>query len=56
MMETRDASMPTERSIPPEIMTSVMPDGDDARHADLLQDVQQVHRADERREPRTCPA
>ena len=31
MMDTREASMPTERSMPPEIMTSVMPDGNDAR-------------------------
>ncbi len=49
-MDTREASMPTERSMPPEIMTSVMPTRDDARDAHLLEDVEEVHRADEGRE------
>ena len=50
-METREASIPTERSIPPEIMTIVMPTATIPGYADLLQDVQQVHRADEGRKP-----
>ena len=41
--------MPTERSMPPDIITMVIDDRDDARHGDLLQDVEDVHRTDEGR-------
>ena len=41
--------MPTERSMPPDIITMVIDDRDDARHGDLLKNVHDVDRTDEGR-------